>query len=596
MSLLPRKNWGSGSLIVALIAMLAVLGFLQYRSTQKVSDATARDMGESLQSALFDFRHALERELARVCLELQPSRGASFTASVKEISRRLSLWQQVAHHPDLVTEVFLWESASPGRLVQVYSNAQYRRAEWPAQLAGLAEQLEHAFPNGDVSADNTQPSEYRAVAGPPTRSKLAWRLDQEHLALVYPVSIAEGEDSPSVTWLVVPLQREFLAQHLLPELVLDHFRGRGQNYDVAVVADGASRSVLYSSDPGFGSDDRGAVDARLNLIGPPSIVSETLSFHNSGVVIPAGQDHQGDSPSMFVDPLFPPPTGPTLAVIAKHQKGSLEAAVASLRERNMALNFGVLGILAVTLTLVVITSHRARRLARMQMDFVAGVSHELRTPLTAILLAARNIEDGVVGGNGLVRYGAAIKSQAAQLSGLVEEILLFSETHSGQHIYKLEAIDIALGIENTLESLAPIIDSSAFVVERDVTSDLPPAWGDASAFSQCLQNLISNALKYGRDNQWIGVRAFLQESGGRKEICVSVADRGIGIRSAELKQIFEPFYRSAEVVGLQIHGNGLGLPLTKTMIEAMQGRLTVVSEAGEGSTFTMHLRAAGQSR
>jgi signal transduction histidine kinase len=228
----------------------------------------------------------------------------------------------------------------------------------------------------------------------------------------------------------------------------------------------------------------------------------------------------------------------------------------------------------------------------MQMDFVAGISHELRTPLTAILLAAKNMEDGVVGMNALARYGAAIKNQAAQLSGLVEEILLFSDTHSGHHVYKIEPVDVTLGIENTIESLAPLIDSSGFTVEQVVAPDLPLALADNAAFSQCLQNLITNSLKYGGDKKWIGVRAFLSENGGKKEIRVSVQDQGRGIGSGELKRIFEPFYRSPEVVAAQIHGNGLGLPLTKTMVEAMRGRLTVTSRPAVGSTFTIHLRPA----
>jgi signal transduction histidine kinase len=119
--------------------------------------------------------------------------------------------------------------------------------------------------------------------------------------------------------------------------------------------------------------------------------------------------------------------------------------------------------------------------------------------------------------------------------------------------------------------------------------------GDAAAFSQSLQNLITNSLKYGGNQQWVAVRAFLAENGGKREVCVSVEDRGIGIGSGELKHIFEPFYRSPAVVDSQILGNGLGLPLTKTMVEAMGGKLSVASERGKGSTFTLHLRPAGSA-
>jgi hypothetical protein len=91
--------------------------------------------------------------------------------------------------------------------------------------------------------------------------------------------------------------------------------------------------------------------------------------------------------------------------------------------------------------------------------------------------------------------------------------------------------DVALGTQNTLDidSLAPIVEASGFTVEEEVASDLPMVHGDA-AFSQSLQSLITNSLKYGGDQPWVAVRAFLAENGGKREVCVSVEDRGIVIR------------------------------------------------------------------
>jgi signal transduction histidine kinase len=108
--------------------------------------------------------------------------------------------------------------------------------------------------------------------------------------------------------------------------------------------------------------------------------------------------------------------------------------------------------------------------------------------------------------------------------------------------------------------------------------------------ARCLQNLIGNAAKYGGDQRWVGIRAWMAEgSNGGNEICISVADRGIGIRPEDLGHIFEPFYRASEVTEAQIHGTGLGLPLAKKIAQALGGTITVASEFGKGSTFTLHL-------
>jgi signal transduction histidine kinase len=108
--------------------------------------------------------------------------------------------------------------------------------------------------------------------------------------------------------------------------------------------------------------------------------------------------------------------------------------------------------------------------------------------------------------------------------------------------------------------------------------------------------LITNALKYGSEQKWIGIQTRLTDHGltGR-EIQVSISDRGIGIAPEEIRHIFEPFYRSPSVTAAQIHGTGLGLPLAKSIMEAMKGQVTVKSAPGRGSTFTLHLPCVDHS-
>jgi two-component system sensor histidine kinase SenX3 len=118
---------------------------------------------------------------------------------------------------------------------------------------------------------------------------------------------------------------------------------------------------------------------------------------------------------------------------------------------------------------------------------------------------------------------------------------------------------------------------------------LPSAKADAAALSRAIQNLLSNAAKYGGGSRWIGLSAESVKTADGEEVQIKVSDRGMGIAPSEQERIFEPFYRGKEAQTAQIHGNGLGLSLVKHIITAHGGRVSVESKAGQGSVFTLHL-------
>lgn len=241
----------------------------------------------------------------------------------------------------------------------------------------------------------------------------------------------------------------------------------------------------------------------------------------------------------------------------------------------------------------------ALQLAKLQMDFVASVSHELRTPLAVIFSAAENIADGVVVGKEQVtRYGSVIRNQTKQITELVNEILLFAATREGKSRYQLRSLSVLDAIDSVLRNTAELVQEAGFQVEHHIEPGLPLVRGDYTALSQCLQNLIVNAVKYGGGARWIGIRAYTErgKEGGSKSVRIDVQDQGIGIAREEMQRVFEPFYRSPAVSTAQIHGSGLGLPLAKSMAEAMGGKLTVESELGVGSVFTLHLPVAAEQR
>ena len=233
--------------------------------------------------------------------------------------------------------------------------------------------------------------------------------------------------------------------------------------------------------------------------------------------------------------------------------------------------------------------------AKLQMEFVASVSHELRTPLAVISVAADNIADGLIEEKGaLRRYGSILQKQSRSMSRLVDEILLFASTEEGKNRYVLQALQVSPIIDSVVNSTEALVQSAGFVIDRHIETHLPLVLGEVSGISRCLENLIGNAVKYGGCDRRIALRAFESpmERGFGREVRISVADRGIGIEPSEIAKIFDPFFRSPRVTAAQIHGTGLGLSLAKRIAESMGGRLSVVSELGAGSAFTLHLQIA----
>jgi signal transduction histidine kinase len=203
----------------------------------------------------------------------------------------------------------------------------------------------------------------------------------------------------------------------------------------------------------------------------------------------------------------------------------------------------------------------------------------------------------VEGKEQLARYASVIRNQSLQITDLVNQILLFVSTRERRSHYILQPIQVPEMIASVVENTAELVRGAGFMLEHHVEPGLPCAMGDLSALSQCLQNLIGNAIKYGGPARWVCIRAFREQAGipSHGEVCIAVQDRGVGIDKSDLPHIFEPFYRSPAVRNAQIHGTGLGLPLAKSIAEAMGGRLTVESKLGAGSVFTLHLPSAKET-
>jgi two-component system sensor histidine kinase SenX3 len=615
-------------------AVLVGLAVLQYRWSGQVSDATRSQMLANLHTSLMSFRQDFGHELGAVAVEIRSIADSPEASDPKEMGEQFHRLQQTAAHPNLISHIYLWSDPTHQQPLRFDpASGQFERIAWPAEFDPMQQRLleittAHHPPAGSPEARRgRRRSEFaprrnfdgrqrqRAGRGIGMRGRMLemmmpWAIDQSIPAVAYPIRrhtpLGGAVSRADVTWLIIQLNPSVLQKEIFPELTQKFFgSASGMDYYVAVKAVGNDgERVIYSSGQGLGEEKDRPPDAALNLVGPPfghgGPPEAGMEFF--GPARPrADRTQQSDEQHMAAlerlprfDPFHYAENQGMWQVTATHKSGSVEAAVGALRRRNLMASFGVLGVLAITMGLIVAASQRARRLARLQMDFVAGVSHELRTPLAVISSAAENIAHGVVEDKQqVVRYGNTIVKQSRQLTQLVEQVLLFAATQQPQRNLAYGRVAISEVIDTALEGTSSEVAVAGFTVERRIESGLPAVNADFAALVRSLQNLITNAVKYGGANRWLRISAAAVKGTGRvEEVKLTVEDKGIGIGKDELKHIFEPFYRSPAVSESGIHGTGLGLPLARTIVEAMGGRLTASSEPGKGSAFSIHLPAA----
>jgi signal transduction histidine kinase len=290
---------------------------------------------------------------------------------------------------------------------------------------------------------------------------------------------------------------------------------------------------------------------------------------------------------------LPPPEGrqtPWLLVV-RHRGGSLEEAVAGVRRRNLAAGLGVLGLLGVTAAILATAAQRARRLARQQMEFVAGVTHELNTPLAAIRSAGQNLADGIVTDSEQVRrYGGLIEKEGGRLTALVAQVLDFAGIESGSRAYAREPLSVAALVDEVLRDHRLVLEQAGMTVERDVAPDLPEVLGDASALRRALANLVANATKFAAAGGWLAVRGRASPDG--RTIVLRIEDRGPGIPRDQRERVFAPFYRGPAAERNDTPGGGLGLSLVRHVVRAHGGRVHVEDAEGGGAALVVELPAA----
>ena len=240
------------------------------------------------------------------------------------------------------------------------------------------------------------------------------------------------------------------------------------------------------------------------------------------------------------------------------------------------------------IALILRATNREARLAQAKSNFVANVSHELKTPLALLSLFSEILEGGVESEEKKTEYYRVIRHESLRLNKVIDNILDFSKIEAGKKTYNFAQTDMAEVIENVLFSHRYQISNSGFDVQTNIQPDLPSVSIDREAMAQAISNLVDNAIKYSGEVKQLSIKTETLGS----DLSIEIADRGIGIPRAEQAKVFEKFYRVGNGLVHDVKGSGLGLSLVKHIVEAHKGTISVESEVGKGSRFTIRLPLA----
>ncbi|HYM30528.1 MAG TPA: ATP-binding protein [Candidatus Cybelea sp.] len=239
-----------------------------------------------------------------------------------------------------------------------------------------------------------------------------------------------------------------------------------------------------------------------------------------------------------------------------------------------------------------------KRAEQMRADFVANASHELRTPLATLIGFIETLQGPARDDSeARQRFLGIMREQAERMARLIRDLLSLSQIELNEHTPPQNRVDVREAIGSVVDMLQMQAAAKGMRIDTEAPAALPPVVGERDELIQVFQNLIDNAIKYGRPNTPVTVTVRLPRGDASRRIgapalAVSVSDRGEGIAREHLPRLTERFYRVDSARSRALGGTGLGLAIVKHVLNRHRGSLTIESEEGQGSTFTVFLPAA----
>ena len=231
---------------------------------------------------------------------------------------------------------------------------------------------------------------------------------------------------------------------------------------------------------------------------------------------------------------------------------------------------------------------------RMRVDFVANASHELRTPLSTILGYAETLaEEPDLDPELRARFARLVGSEARRMVTLIEDLMNLSRIEAGRFVPPVDAVSAEAVVKRAIANLRVVASREDCPIEIDIPPALRPIRGDEGQLVQLLDNLLTNALRYGCADAPSPIRIAAEADGDW--VRLSVVDQGPGIPRQHLPRLTERFYRVDAARSSQSGGTGLGLAIVKHIVERHRGTLEIRSVEGEGTTVAVRLPAAPEA-
>jgi two-component system, OmpR family, phosphate regulon sensor histidine kinase PhoR len=234
------------------------------------------------------------------------------------------------------------------------------------------------------------------------------------------------------------------------------------------------------------------------------------------------------------------------------------------------------------------------RLARMRADFVANASHELRTPLASLKGFVETLQGSAKDDPAArERFLNLMSEQAERMTRLIDDLLSLSRVEMREHLPLGAVVELNEAVAHVIQTLQPLAAKTGTTIDLKRTDEPAEIRGDRDELVQVFQNLIHNAIKYGRDGGHIDVTLARQApaQGQPAQFIACIADDGPGIAPQHLPRLTERFYRVSVAASREKGGTGLGLAIVKHILNRHRGELTIASKVGQGSTFRVVLPA-----